>query len=336
MKKFVFFSKKWYKIITIRNRTGVKKMILVYLCLILGLALLIYGGNLLVDNSVAIAKKIGLSTLFIGLVLVGFGTSTPEMVTSLASVLQGSNGIAVGNVIGSNTANILLVLGLAAFIHPINIDIHSFKRDGFILGLSTIMLICVMLYGTMTRIIGLIFVLTLILYIVYSFYMDKKNSKNTSSSETTNISFNKNIWLALIKAIIGIGLTCGGAYLLVENAKILALHWGISEAVIGLTIVAVGTSLPELAASVIASYKKENGVAFGNVVGSNIYNALFILGSVALILPIQMPEEMMKNTIIMAIVTSVLCLTALTVKKVSRLMGFLFLCAYTVYIGYLF
>lgn len=311
-------------------------MISVYALLILGFVLLIYGGNLLVDNSVAIAKKIGLSTLFIGLVLVGFGTSTPEMVTSLASVLQSSNGIAVGNVIGSNTANILLVLGVAAVIHPINVDIHSFKRDGFVLGLSTIMLICVMLYGTMNRIIGFIFALTLVLYVGYSFYTDKKNSKNTPSSEMTDTSSIKNIWLALIKAIIGIGLTCGGAYLLVENAKILALHWGISEAIIGLTIVAVGTSLPELAASIIASYKKENGVAFGNVVGSNIYNALFILGTVALVLPIQMPEEMMKNTLIMALVTSVLCLTVLTVKKVSRLMGFLFLCAYVVYIGYLF
>ncbi|MBR4932006.1 MAG: calcium/sodium antiporter [Alphaproteobacteria bacterium] len=311
-------------------------MISVYALLILGFVLLIYGGNLLVDNSVAIAKKIGLSTLFIGLVLVGFGTSTPEMVTSLASVLQSSNGIAVGNVIGSNTANILLVLGVAAVIHPINVDIHSFKRDGFVLGLSTIMLICVMLYGTMNRIIGFIFALTLVLYVGYSFYTDKKNSKNTPSSEMTDTSSIKNIWFALIKAIIGIGLTCGGAYLLVENAKILALHWGISEAIIGLTIVAVGTSLPELAASIIASYKKENGVAFGNVVGSNIYNALFILGTVALVLPIQMPEEMMKNTLIMALVTSVLCLTVLTVKKVSRLMGFLFLCAYVVYIGYLF
>lgn len=304
---------------------------MVYLMLIIGLSLLVWGGNLLVDGSVGVAKKMGLSSLVIGLVLVGFGTSTPELLASLLSVLKGSNGIALGNVIGSNIANILLVLGAAAVIHPVKIDIKDFKRDGFFLMLASIMVVASVYFGIINRVIGFILVSTLIGYVFYCYKTDKKNHQD-EEKEPTKMSLTK----ALILSFVGIGLTMLGAKFLVDNAILLARMWGVSEAVIGLTIVAVGTSLPELAASMTASFKKENGVAFGNVVGSNIYNALFILGTVALILPIKIEENMRIDSLIMLLVAFVLTGVAFWKKCFSRTIGFLFLCSYAAYIWYLF
>ena len=304
---------------------------MVYLMLIIGLSLLVWGGNLLVDGSVGVAKKMGLSSLVIGLVLVGFGTSTPELLASLLSVLKGSNGIALGNVIGSNIANILLVLGAAAVIHPVKIDIKDFKRDGFFLMLASIMVVASVYFGIINRAIGFILVSTLIGYVFYCYKTDKKNHQD-EEKEPTKMSLTK----ALILSFVGIGLTMLGAKFLVDNAILLARMWGVSEAVIGLTIVAVGTSLPELAASMTASFKKENGVAFGNVVGSNIYNALFILGTVALILPIKIEESMRIDSLIMLLVAFVLTGVAFWKKCFSRTIGFLFLCSYAAYIWYLF
>lgn len=304
---------------------------MVYLMLIIGLSLLVWGGNLLVDGSVGVAKKMGLSSLVIGLVLVGFGTSTPELLASLLSVLKGSNGIALGNVIGSNIANILLVLGAAAVIHPVKIDIKDFKRDGFFLMLASIMVVASVYFGIINRVIGFILVSTLIGYVFYCYKTDKKNHQD-EEKEPTKMSLTK----ALILSFVGIGLTMLGAKFLVDNAILLARMWGVSEAVIGLTIVAVGTSLPELAASMTASFKKENGVAFGNVVGSNIYNALFILGTVALILPIKIEESMRIDSLIMLLVAFVLTGVAFWKKCFSRTIGFLFLCSYAAYIWYLF
>ena len=304
---------------------------MVYLMLIIGLSLLVWGGNLLVDGSVGVAKKMGLSSLVIGLVLVGFGTSTPELLASLLSVLKGSNGIALGNVVGSNIANILLVLGAAAVIHPVKIDIKDFKRDGFFLMLASIMVVASVYFGIINRAIGFILVSTLIGYVFYCYKTDKKNHQD-EEKEPTKMSLTK----ALILSFVGIGLTMLGAKFLVDNAILLARMWGVSEAVIGLTIVAVGTSLPELAASMTASFKKENGVAFGNVVGSNIYNALFILGAVALILPIKIEENMRIDSLIMLLVAFVLTGVAFWKKCFSRTIGFLFLCSYAAYIWYLF
>lgn len=304
---------------------------MVYLMLIIGLSLLVWGGNLLVDGSVGVAKKMGLSSLVIGLVLVGFGTSTPELLASLLSVLKGSNGIALGNVIGSNIANILLVLGAATVIHPVKIDIKDFKRDGFFLMLASIMVVASVYFGIINRVIGFILVSTLIGYVFYCYKTDKKNHQD-EEKEPTKMSLTK----ALILSFVGIGLTMLGAKFLVDNAILLARMWGVSEAVIGLTIVAVGTSLPELAASMTASFKKENGVAFGNVVGSNIYNALFILGAVALILPIKIEESMRIDSLIMLLVAFVLTGVAFWKKCFSRTIGCLFLCSYAAYIWYLF
>ncbi|MBQ8251521.1 MAG: calcium/sodium antiporter [Alphaproteobacteria bacterium] len=305
---------------------------MVYLMLALGLFLLVYGGNMLVDGSVVVAKKMGLSSLVIGLVLVGFGTSTPELLASLISVYKGSNGIAVGNVIGSNIANILLVLGLAALVHPIQIDIKDFKRDGVVLMVASLMVLGASFLGIINRLMGLVFVLVLMGYVYYCYKTDKKNHQDEIEIPQNTLSLPK----ALFKSIIGIALTMLGAKFLIDNAITLARLWGVSEAVIGLTIVAVGTSLPELTASVIASIKKENGVAFGNVVGSNIYNALFILGTVALLLPIKIDASMQIDSLIMLLVASVLTGIAFWKKEFSRSVGLLFVLSYIGYVFYLF
>ncbi len=304
-----------------------------YIMLLVGLFLLVYGGNMLVDGAVHIAKKMGLSSLLIGLVLVGFGTSTPELLASLISVLKGSNGIAIGNVVGSNIANILLVLGLSALVYPIKIDIKDFKRDGFVLMLASFMILGSAYLGMINRLMGLVFVLMLIGYVYYCYKTDKQNHQADETEQTVVVL---SLPKALLKSVVGISLTMLGAEFLVNNAIDLATQLGVSDAVIGLTIVAVGTSLPELTASVIASVKKENGVAFGNVVGSNIYNAFFILGVVALIMPIQIAPSMKMDSLVMLLVVGALTGIAFWKKEFSRFIGFLFLTAYGVYIWCLF
>lgn len=303
-----------------------------YLLLIIGLVLLIFGGDALVNGAVSIAKKMGLSSLLIGLVLVGFGTSMPELLASLISTFRGANGIAVGNVVGSNIANILLVLGLSALIFPVKIELKSFKRDSVFLLLSTLLLVAGVFFGEINRIFGGVLVLSIAGYVYYSYVTDKQQQKENESVDEEKTSF----MLAFIKVFGGIALMMLGAKFLIDNAIVIAKEWGVSESVIGLTIVAVGTSLPELTTSAIASIKKENGIAFGNVVGSNIYNILFILGFVAIFMPIEIPNEMRFDTIIMSVITIILCLIAFLRREFSRTIGALFLLSYVGYICYLF
>ncbi len=304
-----------------------------YFYLILGLVFLVGGGNMLVGGSVQLARKLGVSSLLIGLTLVGFGTSTPELTTSVIAAFKGSAGISVGNVVGSNIANILLVLGAAAVIAPVTVDMKAFRRDGAFLALSTLGVIIAGCLGQIGFVMGALLTATLIGYVVYSYISDKKEQKKKKEeAEPATLP----TWKALAVAVIGIALTILGAKLLVDSAIVLARDWGISEAVIGLTIVAVGTSLPELATSVISALKKANDVAFGNVVGSNIYNALFILGVTALLIPIAVPLEMTQDIIIMTVVTAILIGIACFRKRFDRLTGVLFLAAYAVYTYWLF
>ena len=312
---------------------------MVYFLLFLGFGLLIFGGDTLVSGSVKVAKRLGVSPLLIGLTLVGFGTSTPEMVTSLIAAFKESADIAVGNVVGSNTANILLVLGVSALISPVKVDIQSFKRDGLFLTLSTLAIILASFIGQINFLFGGVLVLSLIGYVVYSYISDRKNQKalqETETQEEPSGAMTDTIWFSLGQTFLGIALTVLGARFLVNSAIQLAQTWGVSEAVIGLTIVAVGTSLPELITSVMSSIKGHNDVAFGNVVGSNIYNALFILGVTALFIPINLSQSMDKDIWIMTAVTLSLIGIALLFKKFSRLVGFLFLLAYAVYAWALF
>ena len=309
-----------------------------YILLTIGLALLAWGGDTLVDGAVCLARRLGVSTLLIGLTLVGFGTSCPELVSSLIAVFHGAPGIAVGNVVGSNIANILLVLGVAALIAPVPVDTKAFKRDGTFLMAATILLIAAIFAGQINRAFAVALVGTLVGYVVVSYISDRRatRDKAATTSDDEDDNTNTSVWMALVKTIGGIALTILGARLLVDNAILLARDWGVSESVIGLTVVAIGTSLPELATSVMSSVRKHNEVAFGGVVGSNIYNALFILGATALFAPVTVPAGLRLDAIIMLMVTVALVLIALWRRCFSRWIGVLFLGAYAIYTIYLY
>ena len=308
---------------------------MLYLYFILGLVLLAFGGDTLVKGAVGVANKLKISPLVVGIVLVGFGTSTPELVASILSVFQTppAPGIAVGNVIGSNVANILLVLGAAAIITPIKIDMKNFKRDSSFLVISALALVIATVLGGLNFFGGIIFVAGLASYIYYCYHMESKNKKALKEMQKEADKASKGSVLKdVIITFVGIGMTLIGAKLLVDSSITLARQWGISETIIGLTLVAVGTSLPELATSIVASVRKQNDVAFGNIVGSNIYNALFILGVVAILTPIKFPTDIRESLIIMCMTT--LWLISLGIfHQISRITGALFLIAYAGYIA---
>ncbi len=308
---------------------------MVYLWLVLGLALLAFGGDMLVSGAVCLARRLKVSPLLIGLTLVGFGTSTPELVTSLIAAVKGSDGIAVGNVVGSNIANILLVLGAAAVIRPVRVETQAFRRDGVFLGISALALVMAAVIGSIGFVMGVVLTGLLFFYVGYSYVSDKKQQYSEVPDLNREPSGESAV-RSLIKTGIGIALTLLGAKLLVDNAIILARDWGISEAVIGLSVVAVGTSLPELATSVMAAVKKQSDVAFGNVVGSNIYNALFILGVTALIVPLSVSDGMRFDIALMCAVTVLLIVIAGLKGGFTRPVGGVFLALYAAYMWYLF
>lgn len=308
---------------------------MVYLWLVLGLALLAFGGDMLVSGAVCLARRLKVSPLLVGLTLVGFGTSTPELVTSLIAAVKGSNGIAVGNVVGSNIANILLVLGAAAVIRPVRVETQAFRRDGVFLGISALALVMAAVIGSIGFVMGVVLTGLLFFYVGYSYVSDKKQQYSEVPDLNRELSGESAV-RSLIKTGIGIALTLLGAKLLVDNAIILARDWGISEAVIGLSVVAVGTSLPELATSVMSAVKKQSDVAFGNVVGSNIYNALFILGVTALIVPLSVSDGMRFDIALMCVVTVLLIVIAGLKGGFTRPVGGVFLALYAAYMWYLF
>jgi cation:H+ antiporter len=305
-----------------------------YLQLILGFALLVAGGEAVVRGAVAVASKFGVSPLLIGLTLVGFGTSTPELVTSLQAAWSGFPGIAVGNVVGSNLANILLILGVAAVIAPMSIDPVAFRRDGTALLVATGMAVALILFGTLERWMGGLLVVVLAAYIWVAYRTD------VVSPELDDVDFDgpltSSIWTAIALAVGGIAVTVLGARLTVDAAVTLALLWGMSETVVGLTVVAIGTSLPELVTSVMAALRRESGLAFGNVVGSNIYNILGIMGVTALVHPIPIPQQIAQFDVwVMVAATLALSVVVVAWRQIGRVTGVVFLGAYAAYTAWL-
>lgn len=306
---------------------------MIYILILIGFCLLIYGGNMLVDGSVAVAQRMRVSPLLIGVVLIGFGTSTPELMTSLIAAYKNSEGIAVGNVIGSNIANILLVLGVGICIRMVSVRKDSFKRDGLFLIISTLVLLFSLLWGVIGRLFGLIMCATLGYYVYYSY----KTEKNHQAQEENLNSFvggdYKHLLFSVAKVVGGIILTIAGAHVLVTNSIVLAERWKVSETVIGLTIIAVGTSLPELVTSIIASLKKQGELVLGNVIGSNIYNALFVLGLTAVFVPVKVPKDVMIDLSVMIGVTGLLLGLGWR-GSLSRKVGFIFVGLYILYVIY--
>ncbi|SFZ81670.1 cation:H+ antiporter [Devosia enhydra] len=304
--------------------------------ILIGLILLALGGDLLVRGAVTVAQHLRVSPLLIGLTLVGFGTSTPELVTSLEAALRGAPGIAVGNVVGSNIANILLILGLSAAVLPLAVDPKAFRRDGLVLFIAALAAAAVILFGRIDRLSGLLLVTALIVYVVFTFLSERRQPAPAGNVHTLDEASAPRIglMLAIGLTIIGLVLTIFGARLLVSGAVALASLAGVSETIIGLTIVAVGTSLPELITSIAAALRRQADVAFGNIVGSNIYNIFGILGVSAIVTPIDVPAEIAGFDLwVLLGVTAVLVVFATTGRRVSRWEGAIMLTAYVAYVS---
>lgn len=317
------------------------------LFILLGLGILVAGGELLVRGATGLAEALGVSPLLIGLVLVGFGTSTPELATSLIAAFKGSPGIAVGNVVGSNISNILLILGMTAAILPVFCDRRGFRRDGSALAVASFAFLAAALYEEIGRTTGAIFLCALAGYIVTAYRQERRKPDQPDRRATpgrpgeylaaaARKAMTKEIALNIALFVGGLGLTFGGAHFLVTGSIEIATAAGISDTIIGLTVVAVGTSLPELVASVAAALRGRTDMAFGNIVGSNIYNTLGILGTTALIHPVAIPAEIAAFDIwAMLGATALLFVFTVTGWVIRRWEGIVMLCLYAAYTGFL-
>ncbi|HEV7371417.1 calcium/sodium antiporter [Arenibaculum sp.] len=309
--------------------------------LIIGFALLMGGGEALVKGSVAVARRLGISPLVIGLTLVGFGTSMPELVASVQAALIGSPGIAVGNIVGSNIANILLILGVSAAILPVATTREAFRRDGSVLVGASVLLLAVALYGFLDRLVGLGFLALLAAYVVYTYVSERRREDAAARMHAARAQERPDLpprglglGFGLLLAAGGIAAVVVGADLLVGAALTVARAAGISETVIGLTLVAVGTSLPELVTSVMAALRRHGDVAFGNVVGSNIFNILGIAGVTAVVSPFAVPAEIVRFDVwVMVGTTLLLVVFAVTGWRVSRREAAVFLALYAAYLA---
>lgn len=298
-----------------------------YFLFALGLIGLFLGGEFLVRGASGIARRFHLSPLVIGLTIVGFGTSAPELLVSVQAALEGQPAIAIGNVLGSNIANILLILGVSATIGALMIPVKQIWRDlAFMLG-ATAAVWAMLLDGTVTRVEGVMLVAGLLTFLATAFFFGKAEPEDGLPPPPA-------MGRAVVETIGGLIVLVIGARLLVDSATTIARDFGISEAVIGLTIVAVGTSLPELATSVIAAMRKQTEIAVGNVVGSNVFNIFGILGITALISPIPADPRFASVDMLWVAATAVgLVLVAVLLRGIPRLAGVGLLIAYGAYVA---
>ena len=299
--------------------------------ILIGFVLLIGGAEYLVRGAVAIANKLKIPAVIVGLTIVAFGTSTPEFVVSIKAAFSGAAGISIGNIVGSNIANILLILGVTSVIYPIVCNRTEFLRDYKFLLFVTILFTVFAMTGTFVMWHGIVMLAILLGFI----YFNYRNSKDGEVSEdTVSLLANKNWGIVILVTCAGLAAIMYGSDLLVKGAVEVARILGVSEEIIGLTIVAVGTSLPELATTAVAAIRKQNGVALGNIVGSNIWNIVFIMGLTSSIIDVEVPSQFKVYDIwVMVAATIILAPAMLTKNKLSRIEGGLFLLAYVLYIA---
>jgi len=323
------------------------------LFLLIGFALLIAGGELLVRGSVAVAERIGVSPLIIGIVLVGFGTSMPELVISIQASLAGSPGISIGNFVGSNITNVLLIVGFSALLAPLTVTSRALKRDGGVVIAASLAFLGLAFVTPLNQPIGALFLGALAAYLTFAIRQERiaphegHSAAFEMSAAEEEFLRNGDHWAArrlkwsarlghvlpYLMALGGLAVIIFGGRLLVAAAVSLANQIGVSETVIGLTIVAVGTSLPELVTSVVAARRGHSDVAIGNVLGSCIYNILGIGGTVGLLAPTAVPTEIIHyDNFVMAGSAIALIVFSATGGHISRLEGAVFLTAYVLYI----
>jgi cation:H+ antiporter len=300
-----------------------------YILLLVGFVLLIKGADFFVDGASSIAGKLKVPSLIIGLTVVSIGTSLPEAAVSISASLSGSNSISLGNVIGSNVFNLLMVVGVSSMILPIITDKDILKRDmPFNIGI-TIALLVMLLDGDLSRLDAAILLVVLAAYMVILIRSALKNRLEGDNPKVYS-------WLkSIILSVVGAAAIIGGGNLVVESAKTIALNLGMGETLVGLTIVAIGTSLPELVTSVVAARKGDSGIAMGNVVGSCIFNILFILGMAGVISPMTADATFFIDTGILIAISAIMLLFAFTKKKTDRIEGTICVLMYAAYTAYI-
>ena len=319
--------------------------------IIIGFVLLVFGGDILVRGAVKAASAIGVSPLLIGIVLVGFGTSAPEMAVSVQAAATGAPGIAVGNFVGSSIANILLILGLSSMVMPVAVESRALYRDGAVVVLSALVFAAVAAFLPLDRYVGSIFLLWLATYLFYAWRQERVGGGDSTSAmqkAEAHAQLRKmNVgsrWIAtvrsgmpfaaaLVLACIGLGLLIIGGQVLVDGSVRFARDIGVDEAVIGLTVVAVGTSMPELVTSLVAAFRSQPAVAVGNILGSNIYNVLAVGGLTGFLAPTVVPERIVTfDNAVMVVASLVLVVFARSGLRVSRLEGLILFAGYCAYI----
>lgn len=298
--------------------------------ILIGFVLLMGGAEYTVRGSVAIANKLKIPTIIVGLTVVAFGTSAPEFVVSISAALKGSEGIAIGNVVGSNIANLLLILGAAAAIYPISCNRKIFIRDYVFLFGVTLLFTLFALGGKFVRWQGIVLLVLLAAFVYYNYRNSKKNDV-TSDAESPIAGKS---WLVVLEVtVLGLAAIVYGADLLVKGAIDIARLLGVSEEIIGLTVIAFGTSLPELATTGMAAFRHQNGVALGNILGSNIWNIVFIMGVTSAIVDVEVPKQFLYYDIWVMLGATLLFLPLMVSgSKLSRREGILFVLIYCLYI----
>ena len=301
------------------------------LLLIVGFVMLVKGADWFVDGAAGLADRFGIPQLVIGLTIVAMGTSAPEAAVSITAALKGSAGIAVGNIVGSNILNVLIILGLTACVATLSVAKSTIRIElPYMIAISLLLLLFGRTGNEITFWEGVGLWVAFLLYLGYLFRMAKKN-KETPPEEASS----RPLWMLLVLSIIGLALIVWGSDVTVSAASELARYFGMSERFIGLTIVALGTSLPELFSSLTAARKGNADIAIGNIVGSNIFNILFVLGTTALITPVPFAARFTVDTIVAVLVGVLLLVCVARSKKLTKPTGILMLAAYAAYFIYL-
>ena len=292
--------------------------------------MLVGGAEYTVQGAVAIANKLKIQPIIIGLTIVALGTSTPEFVVSLKAALSGNGGISLGNIVGSNIANIFMILGVASLIYPIKCRRRIFLRDYKFLFMVSITFVIFALSGEFVRWHGIVFIFMLFAFIYYNY---KNSVKSAPLEESTSPIAKKNWPFVITVTLVGLGIIVWGAELLIQGSVNIALRFGISQEIIGLTIIAVGTSLPELATTVMAAIRHQNAVALGNVIGSNIWNIVFIMGFTATVTDVSVPVQFIYYDIWILLLSTILILPVMMTKaRLSWGEGLVFVSIYTFYL----
>ena len=311
------------------------ELLMIAIYIIGGLILLYFGANWLVQGAITLALHLGLSPLIVGLTVVALGTSVPEALVSVQAAIGHQGGIALGNVIGSNILNIALILGLSAFLNPLKVDSHLVKADVPLLAGATFMLVVLLEDFHISRIEGAFLLLCIVGYVAGNIMTVKRTSPKENKIEGVELpeDHSKYLWRDISFLFIGLIALAFGSNFLVTGAVDLARIFGLSEALIGLTIVSIGTGTPEMATALMAAYRKRSDLAIGNAVGSNLFNILFVLGIAALVAPLDGNGISSVDLYVMLGVTILLLPTVWTGRILDRKEGFLFL---AIYVGYLY